>query len=183
MTFRNSTFVTAMLAAAACTQFAATGCHARDSHRGAGPGAAASSASGQAVPLDRLLPGELSASSALVFGFPIPVGMHVERSFADAAHLVGEVTVNGLVDYVRKHATVKAPELADSVLVFDPVHIPSQGESRQYRFEISSGGRKVRLLVRDVTAPPQQPGLTDEERYRQAGLSPNGVPLNATELR
>jgi hypothetical protein len=162
---------------------AGSGCHGRNSASKSKVGAGSTTASANALPLDRLLKGELSESSALVFGFPVPNGMTVERVFPDAAHLVGEITVGGLLDYVRKHAKVGAPELTGSMMVFDPVSIPSQGERRRYRFEINSSGGRVRLLVRDTTPPPLQPGLSDEERWRQAGLKPNGEPINVTELR
>jgi hypothetical protein len=135
------------------------------------------------VPIDRLLPGELSTSSELVFGFPVPNGMTIERAFPDEVHLVGDVTVGGVSDYIRKHAQVGAPELAGAILRFDRAHIPNQDRARLYRFEVTQRGRQVRLLVMDVTPPPVQPGLTDEERWKQAGMKPNGEPLNISDLR
>jgi hypothetical protein len=160
-----------------------TACHRGDSASRTKPSIASGLVASAAVPLDRLLPGELSTSSQLVFGFPVPNGMIIERAFPEEVHLVGEVTVGGLSDYIRKHAEVGPPELVGAILRFDRAHIPNQDKTRQYRFEVTQRGRQVRLLVMDVTPPPVQPGLSDEERWKQAGLKPNGEPLNISDLR
>lgn len=135
------------------------------------------------IPLDRLAPGELAESPELAFGFPVPVGMSVERAFPDAIYLSGEVTVPGLVSYVRKHAQVTNAELEDSTIRFRSVRIPRNGLERQYAFEVVQQGRQVRLVIRDTTPTPLQPGLTEDERWKQAGLKPNGQPLSVTDLR
>ncbi|MGE5786375.1 MAG: hypothetical protein ACM3ZE_17385 [Myxococcales bacterium] len=144
---------------------------------------AAASASASPLPIDRLLPGELGASSELVFGFPVPVGMSVERVFHDAAHLVGEVAVSGLVDYIRKHAQVGTAELTGTMMRFDQVRIPRQPPDQVYRFDLVQQARQVRLVIKNVTPPPTQSGLTEEERWRQAGLRPDGEPLDVSRLR
>lgn len=144
---------------------------------------AAATASAPAPPVDRLLPGELGSSSELVFGFPVPIGMSVERVFPDAAHLIGEVTVSGLVDYIRKHAQVGTAELTGSMMRFDQVRIPQQAPDHLYRFELVRQARQVRLVIKNITPPPTQAGLTEEERWRQAGLRPDGQPLDLSKLR
>lgn len=143
----------------------------------------ASSQSAVSVPLDRLAPGELAESSELAFGFPVPVGMSIERVFPDAVYLGGEVTVPGLLSYLRKHAQVSNAELMDSTVRFSSVRIPRAGLERLYQFEVVQQGRQVRLVIRDTTPTPLQPGLTEEERWKQAGLKPNGQPLSVTDLR
>jgi len=174
----TSTFL-AMAAAIAVIMQA--GCHRRDDLAPADSGIPASASA--SVPLDRLRPGELAESAQQVFGFPIPRGMSIERAFPDAVHLVGEASVGELAEYVRRHARVGAPEVIPPRLCFDHARIASQGDEREYRFEISQIGRRVRLIVRDVTPAPTPPGLTDEQRWRQAGLKPDGTPLNISDLR
>ena len=158
-------------------------CRHRDSTLEARPRSSTSASATVQVPLDRLRPGELAESAQQVFGFPIPRGMSIDRAFPDAVHLVGEVNVSELAGYVGKHARVTAPELTATLLRFDRARIPSQGEQRQYRFDISQNGRQVYMLVKDVTPAPMQPGLTEEERWRQAGLKPNGAPLDIAALQ
>jgi hypothetical protein len=139
----------------------------------------------QAPPLDHLAPGELQAGNNLAFGFPIPTTMTVERTFANAVHLVGEVEVPGLVRYVRANAQTHVLELKGNSMVFEAVRIPAAGPSRIFRIEITGQGRTTRLLIKDDTPlpPPTEPGLSDEERWRRAGMKPNGDPLDVTQLR
>lgn len=136
-------------------------------------------------PVDHLAPGELHAGRELAFGFPIPIGMSVERAFPDAIHLIGDVDVQGLVRYVRANARTSNLELRGNRMIFENVRIPAIGELRRFRVELSGGGRPTRLLIKDVTpnAPPSEPTLSDEERWRRAGMKPNGDPLDVTQLR
>jgi hypothetical protein len=134
-------------------------------------------------PLDRLSPGELAESSQLAFGFPVPKGMRIDRAFPDAVHLVGEVPAAELVSYVQKHAQVNGAELAGKMMHFDHVRIPSQKAPREYSFDVVQTGQKVQLIIKDVTPRQTEPGLSDEERWRQAGLKPNGEALDVSDLR
>jgi hypothetical protein len=158
-----------------------SGC--RNVERSTSMAQASASSPSAAAPLDRLAPGELAESSELAFGFPVPVGMSVERVFPDAIYLSGEVAVPGLLSYLRKHAQVSNAELDDSTVRFRSVRIPRNGLERQYGFDVVQQGRQVRLVIRDTTPAPLQPGLTEEERWKQAGLKPNGQPLSVTDLR
>lgn len=143
------------------------------------------SATDPSPPVDHLAPGELHAGHDLAFGFPIPIGMSVERAFPDAIHLIGDVDVQGLVRYVRANARTSNLELRGNRMIFENVRIPAIGEFRSFRVEFSGGGRPTRLLIKDVTpnAPPSEPTLSDEERWRRAGMKPNGDPLDVTQLR
>lgn len=161
---------------------AGAGCNKRVTVESRPVASAAASSSG-ATPIDRLAPGELAASSQLAFGLPVPVGMSVDRAYSDAVHLKGDVAVPALVEYLRKYAQLGNAELAESRLRFEGVRIPSNGAERRYSVEVAQQGSVVRLVIRDVTAPPMQPGLSEEERWKQAGLKPNGQPLSIVDLR
>ncbi|HEY5956519.1 MAG TPA: hypothetical protein VIV60_08205 [Polyangiaceae bacterium] len=136
-----------------------------------------------AKPVDHLLPGELSASAEFVFGFPVPNGMHVERAFPTSVHLVGDVTLAAVSTYLKQHAQVSSPEYTGSLLVYDRVRLPNQGDARLYRVQIAQQGRQLRLVISDITPPPEQPGLTSDEAWRRAGRKPDGSPLSNADLR
>jgi hypothetical protein len=135
-------------------------------------------------PLDHLAPGELQASAEFAFGFPIPTTMRIERAFPNAVHLVGEVEVQGLIRYVQAHAQTKTLELKGNAMVFESVRFKAAGPTRLYRIEITGRGPTTRMLIKDdtLTDSPPEPGLTDEERWRRAGMKPNGEPLDVSRL-
>lgn len=159
------------------------GCHRAESSSQAKVQPSALALPSASIPVDRLAPGELAVSSELAFGWPIPTGMAIDRVYSDAVHLSGDVSVAGLLDYLRKHARVGTAELSGSMMRFDRVRIPQQGDERRYRFDIVQQGRQVQLVIRDVTPPPTPVGVSDDERWKQAGLKPNGQPLSMTNLR
>lgn len=134
-------------------------------------------ASTEAPPVDRLAPGELGRSKVLVFGFPIPQGMNVERRFASSVYLAGSVSPSALLDYVRAHALTGPAERVGNRRVFRRVKIRGGDSTRIYDIEVDDAGSIQRLVVTDVTPPPVQPGLTTEERWRKAGYKPDGTPI------
>jgi hypothetical protein len=133
--------------------------------------------------VDRLLPGELGQSKLLVFGFPVPQGMNVERRYADSVHLVGTVSPTALTAYVRAHAATGPAELIGSRKIFRKVPIRGGDPSRLYDIEIDDSGAARRLIVSDVTQPPMEPGLSVEERWKRAGYNPDGTPIASAEPR
>ncbi len=133
---------------------------------------------------DRLSPRELTASSRLAFGFPIPDGLRIERAFDDAIHLIGQVEVEPLLTYLRQHATLGPIELLERRMLISDVRFQKGDPSRVYRMEITDKGPKLRLVIRDITPKVDQTThMTDEERWRHAGLRPNGEPLDKGQLQ
>ena len=133
------------------------------------------------TPMDRLLPGELAKSTLLVFGFPIPQGMTVQRRYADNVHLVGSVSLAALSAYVRAHVATGPAELIGSRKVFNKVHIRGGDLNRIYTIEIAELGSARELTVTDVTPPPLEPGLSEAERWRRAGYMPDGTPIPSAQ--
>ena len=159
-----------------------------------GPGAAACDANPQASgqdtkgspqqthPVDRLAPGELGVSSRMVFGFAVPRGLRVDAEFRDAVHLSGAVALNALGKYVRDRVIVSHVEVMGARWVFPNARIKGGDARRVYRLELVSDGGRTHLVIRDTTPPPTVEGLSEPERWKRAGLTPNGKPLNLAEL-
>jgi hypothetical protein len=147
------------------------------------PSSAAPAASVSARPLDRLAPGELAAGSASAFGFPIPEQMNVDRMFPDAVHASGNVSANALVQYVQERVIVANVEVAGARTIFPNARIRGGGSDHTYRLEVVSSGPNTLLVIRDVTPAPAVEGLSQAERWRRAGMTPDGKPLNPKQLR
>lgn len=148
--------------------------------------AAASASSGpSAKPLDRLAPGELAQGPGHVFGFAVPGQMKVLGAFLDIAYLQGEVTPEALANYVRERVEVDHVEIGAVSTVFPRVHIKDGAPDRVYDFDITpSRGHTTELVIRDVTPPPPNPpGMSDADRWRQAGYGPDGKPIDPNLLK
>lgn len=147
------------------------------------PPASASAASAPATPLDRLAAGELAVGDGEVFGLPVPSGMTVLGRAPDSALLAGEVSPDAVVRYVRDRVVVSHVEVASARTVFPAARIKDGAADRVYRIEVRPERRLTELSVRDVTPPPPPPpGLSDAERWRRAGFSPDGRALDPKRL-
>jgi hypothetical protein len=134
-----------------------------------------------AKPVDRLAAGELAPGSDLLFGMAVPKGMRVTRKFPDAAYLEGQVESTALVQYLRERVDTAGVELTPSRATFHRAIIKGQ-PGRVYKIEIVQKGLTSELVMRDVTRPPATEGISEAERWRRAGLTPDGKLIGQDEL-
>ncbi|HYP98118.1 MAG TPA: hypothetical protein VER96_05560 [Polyangiaceae bacterium] len=164
---------TSRLALLACCLCAS--CHAKSE---AASKPAASSSGTVSKPVDRLAPDELAAGNAEVFGFVVPREMHVEQRYKEATHLLGPVKPDALANYVRERVVVSHVEIGAARTIFPDARIKAGAPDRVYELDVIPEPGNTRLVIRDTTPPKVEPGLTDEERWRKAGLTPQGRPLD-----
>jgi hypothetical protein len=145
--------------------------------------AAVPSAVPSALPVDHLAPGELAPGKTEVHGFPVPRGMSIESRLLDRVYLRGRVSPEGLANYVRQHVTVSHVEVAAARTVFPQARIKAGPKDRVFNLEVLPDRNGTRLAIVDVTPPPPPPpGLSDAERWRAAGRTPDGKPLDMKKL-
>ena len=125
-------------------------------------------ASSRAV--DRLLPGELSEGKKQAFGLVLPRDMLVERIFDDSVVARGRVPPLDLADYIRKRVETSTIEIGDARTLFAKAHVVGQPVNKLVRIEIVPEVARTMLVVRDVTPPVVVPGLSDDERWKKAGI-------------
>ena len=162
------------LALAACLSCAS--CHGNS--RGAPATLGSAPAASAAKPVDRLAPDELAAGNAEVWGFVVPREMQIEHRYQEVTHLVGPVKPDALANYVRDRVVVSHVEIGAARTIFPNARIKSGAADKVYELEVIPEPGTTRLVIRDVTPPKVVPGLSDEERWRQAGLTPQGRPLD-----
>ena len=148
------------------------------------PAAGTSAASrASALPLDHLAPDELAPGASEVYGFAVPRGMEVESRLLDRAYVSGHVSPEALANYVREQVIVSHVEIGAARTVFPMARIKAGPADRVFNLEVLPDGPKTRLVIKDVTPPPPPPpGMTDAERWRAAGLTPDGRPLEPQKL-
>jgi hypothetical protein len=142
------------------------------------PAPASSAEVASATPVDRLTPEELNAGSSSIWGFSVPQEMHIEHHYREAAYMIGPVKPDALSNYVRDRVLVSHVEIGAGRTIFPNAHIKGGAPDGVYEFDVIPEPGATRLVIHDLTPPKVQPGLTDEERWRQAGLTPQGRPLD-----
>ena len=166
---------------AAGTLLCAAACRSGDTRET--PGAAAGSVRRSPRTVDRLQPGELAEGKADAFGLALPREMLLERRFPDAVHAVGRIPHESVANYVRQRVEVGRIEVGAARTVFPNARIKGGRTDRSYRIEVIAGAAETRLLVKDITPPPTTQGLSEEERWRRAGLTPEGKPLDPKRIQ
>jgi hypothetical protein len=171
------------LGRAACAALLGLACHKRAP--APDPSASSATSATSVKPIDHLAPGELAQGPGHVFGFAVPRRMKVLGAFIEVAYLQGEVTPEALANYVRERVEVDHVEIGAVRTVFPRAHIKDGAPDRVYDFDISPGrGQTTELVIRDVTPPPKNPpGMSDADRWRQAGYGPDGKPLDPNLLK
>jgi len=172
----TNTHAAARLALLACWLCAS--CHAKSEPAPGAAGSALAGKSGTQRPVDRLAPDELAAGNADVWGFAVPREMQVEHRYKEVTHVIGPVKPDALANYVRERVVVSHVEIGAARTIFPDARIKAGKADRVYELEVIPEPGITRLIIRDTTPPKIQPGLSDAERWRQAGLTPEGRPLD-----
>lgn len=138
-----------------------------------------------ATPVDRLAPGELAPGEAALFGLPLPRGMRVQGQFERMGMAYGELDPENVASYVRTRVVATQVEIGAARTIFPSARVHTADGDHPYRIEVLRDGNGTRLVMHDLTPappPPKVEGLTDAERWRRAGFSPDGKPLNLKAL-
>jgi hypothetical protein len=158
------------------------GCHGKRSAPPS-PAVSAVASASSTLPLDHLAPDELAPGKVEVYGFAVPRGMEVESRLADRAYIGGRVSPEALANYVREQVVVSHVEIGAARTVFPMARIKGGPPDRVFNLEVLPDGAQTRLVIKDVTPPPPPPpGMTEAERWRAAGLTPDGRPLDPKTL-
>ena len=131
---------------------------------------------------DRLAPGELQVGLVDAFGLKLPAGMRVERRYRDAVHATGKIRPEDVSNYLRQRVAVTHVEVGAARTVFPKVRIKGGDAKRTYRLEVVARRGTTLLVVQDITPPPTPKGLSDAERWKRAGMTPDGKPLDMKKL-
>jgi hypothetical protein len=131
-----------------------------------------------AVPLDHLAPGELVEGTDKLFGLPVPRVMTLAWTFKDRGLAQGDIEPERVANYVRARVKDGKITAGASSTVFDGVHHASDPK-RLLRIRIERLHGRCQLEVIDITPAQQPPDPgNDEARWRAAGFTPQGKPLD-----
>ncbi len=138
-----------------------------------------------AKPPDHLAPNEVVESKERAFGLPLPRNSRIAGRFEKTIHVQTPLTPEDLVNFVRARVKdgkvmpgTSGTELSDVA----PVGDPEKRLSIDVRLYRGGEGHRSEMIVRDTTPLPAEPGLTDEQRWQKAGLTPSGQVADPTRL-
>jgi len=124
---------------------------------------------------DRLPPGELLEGEERAFGLPLPRDLKLESATKRTVHARGRVKPETLANYLRARVLVQHVEMANRKLIFPKAQLRGDPNRTILRLEVIDEGLTTHLIVRNLMGPPLVEGLTDSQRWEQAGRKPGGA--------
>lgn len=134
------------------------------------------------APPDQLRPGELAEGTLDAFGLKLPRIMSVDTRFPDAVFASGQASHKDVVGYIRERVLAEKVETIQTKTIFENATLKT-APTKKMRIEvIAQAHGVVKLVIRDETRPPAKPGLTEEERWKEVGMTPQGELIDPTHL-
>ncbi len=134
------------------------------------------------APADQLIPGELAEGTIDAFGLKLPRIMKLDTRFPDATFASGEASHKDVVNYIRSRVVAAKVETLQTKTMFEGVTLKAAPENKLHIEVIAVGADRSKIVVRDETRPPAKPGLTEEERWREVGMTPQGELIDPSHL-
>lgn len=132
------------------------------------------------VPVDALLPGELPQGTMKAYGLVLPRAFTIQRRFDDSIAAQGLATRQEVVTYLRRRIEASSIEETKSSVIFKSARVKNVPNGPFLRVNVSDAGGIIEISLQDLTPAPVDTSLTEEERWRKAGLKPNGEVLDPT---
>jgi hypothetical protein len=147
------------------------------------PSATASAAPSASAPRDYLAPGELVEGTERVFGITLPRGFAVKATFNNLATATGPSKATDVANYLRARVPASTTKIGAASTIFEHVQSgAAPGHDFLIRVEPDPQGVGTLLTFRDVTQPQVVPGVSEEQRWHEAGLTPDGRILDPKHL-
>ncbi len=138
------------------------------------------------APVDHLAKGELPEGKGRAFTLPLPLRSEVRATFDKSVHVASTHSREDLANFVRARVKDGNTVTGASETRFDGVHVkadPTKTLTIEIRSAPIAGEYRSEMVINDVSGLPAEPGLTDEERWRKAGLTPQGKPLDPQHMQ
>lgn len=148
---------------------ATAGCEAAEPSTSTGP---------SAVPLDRLGPQERGSVERRYMGFKPPEGMRLDARFPLEVHLIGPTPHAEAAAQIREQVHASHVQLEGSNLIFPRAVLRGGDPNRPFRITVSRAAGLTRIRIQDETSLPAPKGLSEADRYRNAGITPDGKQLD-----
>ena len=108
-----------------------------------------------------------------VSGILMPRGFLVHRVFESQTHVRGMATPEQTANYLRRRLEAGSVDVGPARTIFSSARVKGKG-GPALRVEVNALGGVTEVVVIELKPIPVDPSLSEEERWRKAGLRPGG---------
>lgn len=138
------------------------------------------------APADHLATNEVVEGKEKAFALPLPYHAQVTARFSDAITVRSPLKPEELANFVRSRVKEGNVIAGGASTTFENVIVPAE-PARRLSIEVRrtrlTGDARSEMTIRDVTPPPFEPGLSEEERWKKAGFDPHGKPIDPRQMQ
>lgn len=131
---------------------------------------------------DRLSEGEVLPGRDSAFGLELPQGLKVAARYPHVVQMSSTLSREAVVRFFRENVLVQHVEVTPSHTLFPKVYIKGDKSKHIYRIDVTVGSGRTLVNMRDITPPPVTQGLTEVQRWEQAGRNPDGTQKNRNQI-
>lgn len=138
-------------------------------------------------PSDHLVPGEVVEGKERAFGLPLPRMSRVASAAEGTIDVYSSLSPEDLVNFVRVRVKEGKVIPGSSSTLLEAV-VPLGDLKKRISIDVhafrgNDATVRSEMIVRDLTPIPSEPGLTDEQRWKKAGLTPDGRIADPSHLQ
>lgn len=135
---------------------------------------------------DHLAKGEIPEGKERAFTLPLPLHSTIKARFPGSIHVGSPLSHEELSNFVRLRVKDGKTSSGASETRFENV-VVTKDSTRTLVIEIRKavivGEYRSQMVVNDVTPPPPEPGLSDADRWKKAGMTPDGKLLDPKHMQ
>lgn len=136
-------------------------------------------------PVDHLAPEEVVEGKENAFGLPLPRASTVQARFDNSVHVTSTLSLQELEKYVEERVKDGTRNKTDRVMHFKDVTALVDA-THHLDIEVRRGRSAAlvpsEMIITDVTPPPFDPTLSNEDRWKKVGLTPDGKLIDPKHL-
>ena len=135
-------------------------------------------------PVDHLAVSEDLESRDAVYALALPRASSVAFRFDRTSTVLTPLSAESLSNFVEKRVTGGKVVRGTSSTTFEDVASPKE-PARKLTIEVrpAHGAFASELVVKDTTPPPNDPKLTEDQRWKAVGLTPDGKVIDREHMQ
>lgn len=135
---------------------------------------------------DHLAEGEIPEGKEKAFTLPLPRAVRVGPRFEGTVHVACQHTPEELANFVRARVRDGKVSTGTAATLFEGVSVATAPD-KKLRIEVRRSsplsGFRSEMTVQDVTPTANDPNLSEADRWKKAGMTPDGKLLDPKHMQ